>query len=1204
VALKTIRSENGLSAAAQLRFKEEFRSMARLRHPNTVTVYDFGIVDAHTRYLTMELVDGTALSELCRHPPLPLAQVRHYLLQLLQALGFIHSRLFVHRDIKADNIHIRPDGILKLMDFGLMDQLGMVSQGQITGTPGYLPPEVLQGGVIAAPADLYSVGCLAYELLTGRLPFAGDLVTVIRAHLDTTPPPPSAWRPEIPPALDAIVMRLLAKDPDQRYAQAAEVILELAAEAGMPMAAESLEQKKSYLTSSVLVAREEEVAELHQALQETLAGHGRAIFVGAPAGIGKTHLMHEVLLQGKLADIPVFQGQCLEAGMSAYEPLVQALRPLLAQATPAEVQPVRQALGRLFPELRAPEPHAPALQSGEDEKIRLHDAIVTLLQGVSRRTPLIVFLDDLHWCDRSSLEAFNTCITRLRESRVLFLGTFRNDETPASSPVWFTLNEGLTRYLPLAAFTQGQVCVLLRALLHTPAINDEFSAGLYSATGGNAFFVAEVLRFLMEEGILVHQGGVWHFPTALGDLQLPDSVEATVLRRLRQLSPDAHTLAQVAAVLGRSPDLDILRVVSGFDDEQLFAALDELIARQFLIRDAHRYTFPHARVQEALYGAIPPETRQAWHHACGDYLERLAPETQDAQLNELAFHFSRGHDAAKAFHYLNEAGYRAFGDGIIADALDHWQAAEQRLSQLDLPNQDEAQAMILYEIVRASYQLWPAVAIRATEKLIPLLLSQADPRRVAPILQAVVNLVVRVAPWLAKLPSPLIRAFESSLSQPLVFHCRPRHGWRRFLPINYLSWMDWLVEAYGFAAAAYGFEGRIREGLAMLAKLEEALPFRGTPYEGGIAITGNVIYMAAGHFDTVRVRAQQALQFLAGKNLLNQRLLYICYESTHGYLITRGCQGYRPDPWDLSESIRLCEQIRAYHEKNLSLAYYTLYFAWSGRHREAMELIEQIEANRHRYGGPPYPWSLYLRAHLAWQRGEFAEGLALARQALSYTHTKRDAVTELTLLNVLALLQVAVGQHEDAQATLSGIVARSRQHGLDFALIQGLLGQAQVAMATAAWDTAAGCLLEVIQLAGAGPARNPLHEAIALRLQGDVAMAHGDLGTAQVHFQRALAIVSEPAIDNLFEQGLLCRGLAEWHLQRSEREAAFAALERAQDLFRAQENRHQLRLIAQRLETLRARQPQDHAESIARTEDSPDCPPTLWDQAFPLNPGI
>jgi hypothetical protein len=632
LALKMIRSDGNIGTEARLRFKEEFRAMAKLRHPNTVAVNDFGLLDAQTHYLTMDIVPGNDLSDLIQQSALPFPGIYHYLIQLLQALAFIHARLYVHRDIKSGNVRIMGDGTLKIMDFGLMNQIGIISDGKLSGTVSYLPPEVMQGGVVDARSDLYSVGCLAHEMICGQVPFVGAMIDVIRAHLKTPPVPLRQLRDDVPERLEMIVLRLLAKDPRDRYPDASAVIADVADLADLDIGRSVVELRKSYLVSGNLVARDREMAVLEGALSELDAGRGRSIFVNSPAGIGKSRLVHEFLLQAKLKDMTVLHAQCHDRGMAAFEPLAAALMPLWV-ATAAETRlrfgpPLVALFGESGPPASTPQPadldHGP-----------MFDALTTWLALQAAQQSVILAIDDVQWCDSQSLAALNHCIRQLQGHRVGIITTVRGDEVPLSNPLWFTVAEGLTLQLSLTAFDTAQIVTLVQSMLRGVEVTPAMGAFLYETTSGNAFFLTEVLRYLIEEGSLCESDGVWRFPVDISRLDVPASVEATVQRRLNQLGAGARELARNAAVIGRSQEREALLTVSCLDEETLFAGLDALIERQFLIKDEHHYTFPHDRVREVLYAEIPETDRRLMHQRCAEHLARDHADGSDRLTYEL-----------------------------------------------------------------------------------------------------------------------------------------------------------------------------------------------------------------------------------------------------------------------------------------------------------------------------------------------------------------------------------------------------------------------------------------------------------------------------------------------------------------------------------------------------------------------------------------
>jgi serine/threonine-protein kinase len=231
VALKLLDDRHASDEQFVERFRREAQSAAGLNHPSIVSIFDRGQAEG-TYYIAMEYLDGRTLKELLiRNGPTPPAIAIDYARQILGALAFAHRNAIVHRDIKPHNIIVRPDGRLKVTDFGIARSGAsqMTEAGSIVGTAQYLSPEQARGAPVDPRSDLYSLGIVLYEMLTGKVPFTGDTpVEIAMKHLSQVPEPPSSIRPEIPHDLDAVVMRALAKDPDQRYGSAEEMDADLA----------------------------------------------------------------------------------------------------------------------------------------------------------------------------------------------------------------------------------------------------------------------------------------------------------------------------------------------------------------------------------------------------------------------------------------------------------------------------------------------------------------------------------------------------------------------------------------------------------------------------------------------------------------------------------------------------------------------------------------------------------------------------------------------------------------------------------------------------------------------------------------------------------------------------------------------------------------------------------------------------------------
>jgi serine/threonine-protein kinase len=231
VALKLLNDRHASDDQFVERFRREAQNAAGLNHPSIVSIFDRGQAEG-TYYIAMEFLDGRTLKALLvRNGPTPIPIAIDYSRQILGALAFAHRHGIVHRDIKPHNIVVGPDGRLKVTDFGIARSGAsqMTEAGSIVGTAQYLSPEQARGAAVDPRSDLYSLGIVLYEMLTGSVPFTGDApVEIAMKHLSSVPEPPSSKREEVPHDLDAVVMRALAKDPDQRYDSAEEMEADLA----------------------------------------------------------------------------------------------------------------------------------------------------------------------------------------------------------------------------------------------------------------------------------------------------------------------------------------------------------------------------------------------------------------------------------------------------------------------------------------------------------------------------------------------------------------------------------------------------------------------------------------------------------------------------------------------------------------------------------------------------------------------------------------------------------------------------------------------------------------------------------------------------------------------------------------------------------------------------------------------------------------
>ena len=707
------------AAGYELALRHEFYAMTRLKHPGTVSVLDHGLLPDGGRFVVMEVVRGHDLSELVRRGPLRLSQVYTVLIELAHVMGFIHSRLIVHCDIKSDNVRVTSKGAVKLMDFGLMHPLGTPAGGMLKGSPLYMAPEVLRGGVIDGRTDLYSLGVLAFEMLSGRLPFTGHTLPEIAAQHLSRPAPDVRTLRDVPEALAAIVRRLLAKEPRERHQDAGELIEELGCACGRNVSVQGYGARASYLHCAELVGRDVEKQRLDAVLRQTLERRGRSVFVAAAAGVGKTRLLQEMGLAVKLLGLPFALGHCRAEGQAPLEPLADALGQLAAHSPPESLARHGPLLQHL---VRVEDPPAVPASAPTPDRSSVFEALHGWLKELAERQPFVLCLEDLHWADVAMLEHLNVIVRELAGTPAMVLGSFRTSEVDRLSLLFHTIDDGSVELIELAPFSREHTGTLVQAMLRGLDIRDAFLDRLHAATGGNAFFITETMRAFIEQGRLRLVAGRWVLEAPPETLALPRTVGEVVSQRLSALPSPLLALCQRLSPLGRALDMALVKEVAALEEVELFAALDELVERQLLERVERRFYFTHHTVCEGVYASMSEAQRQPAHLAIAEAAERLYP----VQVELLAYHFMRGGDRPRAIRYLLLATEVTRSRRMMLRTVELLTQAADLIESGDYPHQLATLVRLWSDIVELGVTAHQPSCIRYADKLFALWRSRMD----------------------------------------------------------------------------------------------------------------------------------------------------------------------------------------------------------------------------------------------------------------------------------------------------------------------------------------------------------------------------------------------------------------------------------------------------------------------------------------------
>ncbi len=792
IAVKTVRSA---TRGLLQRMRREIQALSRMRHPGVVQFVAAGLGESVPWY-GMELLQGATLhdylqavttqvrpsgaedSEPASVPTVPERPVCHdpspallpraarcgldsdltdfltLMARVCSALAYLHGEGIVHRDLKPKNIVRRPDGTPVIVDFGLASPVNaggretVSASGHAEGTPAYMAPEQIRGEYVDARADLYAVGCILYKGVTGRTPFASFSVSdLMEAQEHHQPIPPSQLIEPIAPALEELILRLLAKNARERLGHARDVVAVLAELGADPGDWLTRWPAQNYLYRPRFVGREGNLELLQSYLRRAHTGENRCVFVRGESGVGKTRLILELARRLEQDNVQVFSGECLPVNVATegggpevrasllhpFRPLLQAIADLCLEEGRAEfdrlVGPRARLLAVIEPMLATLEGPAPP-SPGEASAAELHhllDALGQTLAAFGRRTPFVVFLDDLQWADELTWKFLKLLHAGAWDGPGFALVcTYRSEEEQQALRLHRSLLSAAP-VLKLDRFDETLVGAIVRDMLGVTELDERFVRFLAQRSEGNPFFIAEYLRTAVAEGLLQRdQAGRWRLaalsdadlaeaegrkPSGLtgglapfrfsqpeqggGILLLPASLRQLVARRLEGLPPNARAVVELAAVLGREVEADLLQLASALPDADFLEAMTVLVRRQvFEEREVNHYRFDHDKLREIAYEQIATESRCQLHARVAQVIEsRHGASEHFAQFYAtLAHHWRRSftdrladpENTARAINYLESASQQCLFSGLHRQAVEFGLEAA-RLLGVDLP---------------------------------------------------------------------------------------------------------------------------------------------------------------------------------------------------------------------------------------------------------------------------------------------------------------------------------------------------------------------------------------------------------------------------------------------------------------------------------------------------------------------------------------
>ncbi|MFT5354630.1 MAG: hypothetical protein ACI9KE_001837 [Polyangiales bacterium] len=712
VALKRMSVDDTESklARAELRFRREFHTLASLTHPRIVPVYDYG-VDPSGPYYTMQMMPGQDLREVIRSRRISPQETCRLLRDVASALALLHARGMVHRDLSPRNVRVVGERAI-LFDFGVLVDAGVA--GDIAGTPAFIAPEMLHGQPIDGRADLYSLGVLAYSMLTGEAPYPAKSLHDLDELWRNAPVLPSELS-DVPEALESLVVDLLCLEPMGRP-QSAAVLIDRLTALGDLEPDPVLAVQSGYAPTAALVGRDVEIDTMRRELTEVVKNNAsRQVYLEAESGAGKSRLLDDLRIRAKLEGARCLTINCEDAAaehggrpFAAIAELLNEAFTVMPQEAYSACEPHAGLLCRVFPAITKRFPLVDVeAESGEpaEDRMRLQRAVLQVVHSMAESGPLVVLADDIQRCDEASAASIASLVQRRIPGLLLGVARRLGERVRAKSAV-ASLSSISPRILLEGLDVEG-VEALLRSVFGDAVHLPRLARWMHEATLGSPMFCAELSRQLVDEGVIRYASGTWVLPQNIPDDVRPEGLAEAMEKRIAKLSPSVRSVGEILAVHGSELELertiDLINMArhdaegkakrdassqpapSTSSESDTFVALAELRRQGVIVDLGDRFRFRHDSLREALLRGLSADRKQTLHRQVAETLLAEQLPEDPARQATIGWHLYHGDRKQEGASMLERAGRALYEAQALSDCIPPLEVALAEAEASDAP---------------------------------------------------------------------------------------------------------------------------------------------------------------------------------------------------------------------------------------------------------------------------------------------------------------------------------------------------------------------------------------------------------------------------------------------------------------------------------------------------------------------------------------